>query len=544
MSAKDGKDKIVGAASVMGSATMLSRVLGYIRDAVIAYIFGASVSADAFFVAFRISNLFRRLVGEGALTSSFIPIFTELISIRSKEELRAFVLRFFLLFSCILVVLAALGVFFTPWLVSVMAPGFVITADKFDLTVTLTRFMFPYVVFIGLMAIAMGILNSYRHFAAPALSPVLFNITLIFMTLVVAPFMRSPVYALAIGVVIGGFFQFALQLPFLARYEMLPKNLSLKISSSVLSTANGTSVDKPVSRILLLMGPALLGIGVYQLNIFVTLRFASHLPQGSITYLYYAGRLMELPLGVFGVAIAQAVLPALSTMVVSKDMDGFRSSLSFALRLVNFVNIPAMVGLFVLSIPIIDLLFVRGRFSSQDGLLTSYALSFYALGIVPVAASRIVVAVFYSLKDTKTPLIGALITFAVNIVACLLLVGPLGHGGLALATTLSSLVNLIFLGYMLRLRVGGFELASIFSSGIRSSIAALLMAIVLYLSIYWLQFGALTLALKVISLIGIIAIGAVVYMVASYILKVPEQAILKEILLGKLAARGSKKRAK
>jgi len=394
------------------------------------------------------------------------------------------------------------------------------------------------------MAIAMGILNSYRHFAAPAFSPVLFNITLIFMTLVVAPFMQSPIYALAIGVVIGGFFQFALQLPFLARYEMLPKTLSLKMNTYRSSTTAGVAVDKPVSRILLLMGPALLSIGVYQLNIFVTLRFASHLPEGSISYLYYAGRLMELPLGVFGVAIAQAVLPMLSSMVVSKDMDGFRSSLSFALRLVNFVNIPAMVGLFVLSIPIIDLLFVRGRFSAEDGLLTSYALSFYALGIVPVAASRIVVAVFYSLKDTKTPLIGALITFAVNIVACLLLVGPLGHGGLALATTLSSLVNLIFLGYMLRSRVGGFELASIFSSGIRSSIAALLMGIVLYLAIYWLQFGALTLTLKVVSLVGIIAVGAVVYMVASYILKVPEQAILKEMLLGKLAARASKKGAK
>ncbi len=544
MSAKDGKDSIVGAASVMGSATMLSRVLGYIRDAVIAYIFGASVSADAFFVAFRISNLFRRLVGEGALTSSFIPIFTELINIRSKEELRAFVLRFYLLFTCILVVLAVFGIIFTPWLVSVMAPGFTESADKFALTVTLTRFMFPYVVFIGLMAIAMGILNSYRHFAAPALSPVLFNITLIFMTLVVAPFMQSPVYALAIGVVIGGFFQFALQLPFLARYGMLPKTFSLKTDTSRSSTRSDVSVDKPVSRILLLMGPALLGIGVYQLNIFVTLRFASHLPEGSISYLYYAGRLMELPLGVFGVAIAQAVLPALSTLVVNKDMDGFRSSLSFALRLVNFVNIPAMVGLFVLSIPIIDLLFVRGEFSAEDGVMTSYALYFYALGIVPVAASRIVVAVFYSLKDTKTPLIGALITFAVNVVVCLLLVGPMGHGGLALATSLSSLVYLLFLGFMLRRRVGGFELASIFSSGIRSSIAALLMAVVLYFCLYWLQFGELTLALKVISLIGIIAIGAVVYMVASYILKVPEQAILKEMLLGKLAARGLKKRAK
>jgi len=538
------KDGIVGAASIMGSATMLSRVLGYIRDAVIAYIFGASVPADAFFVAFRISNLFRRLVGEGALTSSFIPIFTELITVRSKEELRAFVLRFFLLFSCILIVLATLGVFFAPWLVRVMAPGFVDVAGKFALTVTLTRFMFPYVVFIGLMAIAMGILNSYRHFTAPALSPVLFNITIIFMSLVVSPFMESPIYALAIGVVIGGFFQFVLQLPFLGKYGMIPRSFALKTTTSTLSTGIGSSVDKPVARILLLMGPALLGIGVYQLNIFVTLRFASHLPQGSISYLYYAGRLMELPLGVFGVAIAQAVLPSLSSHVVNSDMVSFKSSLSFALRLVNFVNIPAMVGLFVLSIPIIDLLFVRGEFSTNDGIMTSYALYFYALGIVPVAASRIVVAVFYSLKDTKTPLVGALITFAVNIVLCFLLVGPMAHGGLALATSISSLVNLVFLGVMLRRRLGGFELVSIFSSGLKSSVAALLMGIVIYLGLSWLPWEQLQLAFKALALIVVIGVGVVVYMGFSYILKVPEQAFLKTMLWEKLAGKGTKKSAK
>jgi len=537
------KDGIVGAASIMGSVTMLSRVLGYIRDAVIAYIFGASVPADAFFVAFRISNLFRRLVGEGALTSSFIPIFTELITVRTKAELRAFVLRFFLLFSCILIALSALGIFFAPWLVRVMAPGFIEATGKFALTVTLTRFMFPYVIFIGLMAIAMGILNSYRHFTAPAFSPVLFNITIIFMALVVSPLMESPVYALAAGVVIGGFFQFALQLPFLGRYGMIPCSLAIKTSATS-STVAGGSVDNPVRRILLLMGPALLGIGVYQLNIFVTLRFASRLPEGSISYLYYAGRLMELPLGVFGVAIAQAVLPSLSSHVVSNDMASFKSSLSFALRLVNFVNIPAMVGLFVLSLPIIDLLFVRGEFSANDGVMTSYALYFYALGIVPVAASRIVVAVFYSLKDTKTPLIGALITFAVNIVACLVLIGPMAHGGLALATSISSLVNLVFLGVMLRRRLGGFELASIFSSGLKSSAAALLMGVVIYLGMSWLPWEQLSLVLKALSLIVVIGVGVVVYMGLACILKVQEQVFLKAMLRGKLARSGTNKSAK
>jgi len=282
------------------------------------------------------------------------------------------------------------------------------------------------------------------------------------------------------------------------------------------------------------MGPAVLGIGVYQLNTFVSLSFASRLPEGGISYLYYAGRLMELPLGVFGVAIAQAVLPSLSGHVVSRDTAAFRGALSFALRLVNFVNIPSMIGLMVLSIPIIDLLFVRGEFSHNDGVMTSYALYFYALGIVPVALSRILVAVFYSLKDTKTPLIGAFITFAVNILACLLLIRPMGHGGLALATSVSSLVNLIFLGVMLRARVGGFELAAIFSSGVRSTAAALIMGAVLYIGLSWLQWGGLTSGLKALSLVVLIGVGVLVYAGLSFLLKVPEQAFLKALVFEKL----------
>ncbi|HAO93995.1 MAG TPA: murein biosynthesis integral membrane protein MurJ, partial [Deltaproteobacteria bacterium] len=272
--------KITGAASIVGGATVLSRILGYIRDAAVAYAFGAGMYADAFFMAFRISNLLRRLVGEGALTSTFIPIFTEEMGERSKEATRDLVSSVFTLFAIILIILTILGVIFSREIVLLMSPGFATDALKFSITVDLTRLMFPYMVFIGLMAIAMGVLNSYRHFAAPAIAPVFFNIAIILCIFAVAPFLDTPVYALAIGVLLGGFLQLFLQFPYLKKYGMTPK-------------PRFHFRDEAIKKIFILMGPAAFGMGVYQLNNFVILWFSSHLAEGSVSYLYYAGRLME-----------------------------------------------------------------------------------------------------------------------------------------------------------------------------------------------------------------------------------------------------------
>jgi putative peptidoglycan lipid II flippase len=514
---RDEKGNITRAASVVGLSTLLSRVLGYIRDAVIAFGFGAGLYADCFFVAFRVSNLLRRLVGEGALTSSFVPIFTEELNRRSRIEAARLVSKAFTTFFVILVLLALLGIVFSDYLIMILSPGFAEVPGKFSLTVKLTRVMFPYMVFIGLMALAMGVLNSLRHFLAPALSPVLFNISIILAAVLLAPLMKVPVYALAAGVLLGGVMQFVLQLPYLKRYGMAPG-------------VDFGFTDPAIKRIFILMGPALLGVGVYQLNIFVTMRFASRLAEGSVSYLYYASRLMELPLGVFAVALSTAVLPSLSEYVAKRDFDSFRESLSFALRSVNFVTIPATFGLLVLSLPIIDILFVRGEFGAEDAMATAFALYFYALGLVPVASSRILVSVFYSLKDTTTPVLVGLVTVLFNIIMCIILVGPLKHGGLALATSLASTLNLVCLLAVLRRRFGRFEGKTVVRSALKSTLASAVMAIAVYGFVILTGWDGLGTGLKIVIIVTVITTGIFVYLAGCRALKVPELLFLKGIV--------------
>lgn len=509
--------RITGAASVVGAATVASRVLGYIRDAAVAYVFGAGMNADAFFMAFRIANLLRRLVGEGALTSSFIPIFTEEKNRRDSRGTAELVSSVFTLFAFILTAAAVLGMVFSREIVLVMAPGFVSDPEKFNTTVTLTRLMFPYMVFIGLMAIAMGVLNSYRHFTAPALSPVFFNLAIIASIFAITPFLATPVNALAMGVLIGGFLQFALQVPYLKRYGAAPRPL-LKLA------------DPAIKKIFKLMGPAAFGVGVYQLNIFVTLWFSSQLPEGAVSYLYYAGRLMELPLGVFGVAVSTAALPSLAEHAAVKDWDGFRDSLSFALRIVNFVTIPAAVGLFVLSYPITDVLFRRGEFGVEATSGTAIALYYYTIGLVPVAVSRILTSVFYSIKDTMTPVVIAFVTLVFNVLFCFVLVGPLGHGGLALATSLSSIVGVIALLIVLKMRLGRFGGRSIFSSSVKSVVASVLMGALIYFLISASGFSSLGSAARIALIVISLALGVVTYVTFSVLFKVPEVTFLKGIL--------------
>lgn len=506
---------ITGAASVIGSATVLSRILGYARDAVVAYVFGAAMATDAFFVAFRISNLLRRLVGEGALTSSFVPIFTEELIKRPKEGARRLASSAFTLFAIILVVLTIAGVAFSDPIVRLLSPGFVSDPEKFVLTVNLTRVMFPYMVFIGLMAIAMGVLHSLKHFTAPAVAPVFFNVMIILSVVAVSPFLAEPVYALAAGVLMGGLAQFFIQVPSLKRYGFAPRPAF-------------AFADPGIKRIFTLMGPAAFGVGVYQLNVFVTMWFASRLPEGSISYLFYGARLMELPVGVFGVAISTAALPSLSEYVSREDWDGFRDSLSFALRLVGFVTIPSMAGLLVLDEHIIDVLFRRGEFGLEAVSGTSTALFFYALGLVPVAVTRTLTSVFYSLKDTSTPVKVALFSFITNAVFCYLLSGPMGHGGLALAATLAATVNVVGLYIVLWLRFGRFGGRSVLASAVKAAIAAVVMGGVIYLAASYAWAPGAGILERAALLAGFVALGVGVYLAASRVLGTPELGIIRD----------------
>ena len=511
------EEEITGAASVVGAATMASRVLGYARDAAIAYVFGAGIFSDAFFVAFRISNLLRRLLGEGALTASFIPIFTEEYHLRSAEGSRALVSSVFTLFMFILTAVAIIGIIFSGPLVALISRGFAADPYKLALAVSLTRMMFPYMVFVGLMALAMGGLNSLKHFTAPAIAPIFFNLSIIACVFIIAPALDQPVYALAIGVLIGGVIQFLLQLPYLKRYGMLP-SLSFRFS------------DPGIGRILKLMGPAAFGVGVYQLNIFVTLWFASRLAEGTVSYLYYAGRLMELPMGVFGVAITTALLPALSVHAAKKEWTEFNGSLSFVLRMLNFLMIPAAVGLFVLSRPIIELLFSRGSFGPEAAQSSATALAYYSIGLVPISLSRVLTSVFYSLKDTVTPVWAALGCFFCNAIACILLVGPLGFGGLALATSIAGTLNMVILFAMLARKRGSFGGAGVISAAVKNVIISFIMGGVIYLALVISDYSSMTGLTRPLFVILYLITGVVVYLVLSRIIKLSELEFIKGFL--------------
>ncbi len=422
-------DRVTKATGVVGSATLLSRIFGFIRDVVIAGFFGAGLSSDAFFVAFRIPNLLRRLFAEGSLSVAFIPVFTEYLTHRGKEDAFEMARSAVRLLSVLLVAVAVTGIVFSPLIIRIIAPGFADSPEKFALTIFLTRVMFPYIFFIGMVALSMGILNVLGHFAAPALAPVFLNISIICSVFLISPHMTDPVTGLAVGVVIGGVFQLALQVPFL-------------IKQGFFFWQKAKIFHPGLKKIGRLMLPTIFGAAVYQINILVGTLLASLLAEGSVSYLYYADRLVQFPLGIFAIATATAVLPSLSRQATKKDLQGVRETFSYAMKLIFFITIPSMVGLIVLREPIVALLFKRGAFDATTTHLTAYALLYYSIGLWAFSAVRIVVSTFYALQDTRTPVITGAVSVCANIVLGIILMGPMGHGGLALSTSLASMLNL------------------------------------------------------------------------------------------------------
>ncbi len=487
------------AAGVVGAATLLSRILGFLRDVVVAWFFGAGLEADAFFVAFRIPNLLRRLFAEGSLTISFIPVFTEYLYNRGREEAFKLARSAWWLLAILLVIVSVLGVLLAPFIVRIIAPGFCSVPDKLELTVFLTRVMFPYIFFIALVALAMGILNTLGHFAAPAFAPVLLNVAMIGSVLLVSPHLTKPTLGLAIGVIVGGALQLSLQIVCMVR-----KGFRVFVRGPLYHVA--------VKRIALLMTPAVFGAAVYQVNIFVGTLLASLLPEGSVAYLYYADRLVQFPLGVFAIALATAVLPTLSKQAAAMDMEGLRSSFSYALRLVFFVTIPAMVGLIVLREPIVQLLFQRGAFDFATTHLTAEALLYYSVGLWAFSGVRVVVATFYALQDTKTPVKIAVVSLLVNIVLSVVLMGPMRHGGLALATSVASGVNLVLLVLALRKRLGRIGARGILQSVFKSMASAAVMGVVIAFGALWVtpEYSANSWYL-LIWLFGSIGLGTILY---------------------------------
>jgi putative peptidoglycan lipid II flippase len=457
-------ERVARAAGTIGVYTLLSRLLGFVRDMVLARLFGASVAADAFFVAFRIPNLFRELLAEGTMSAAFVPVFTEKLATGDRDGAWALASRVFTLLLMILVAVVALGVAAAPLVVRVIAPGFAHDPGQEQLTVLLTRIMFPYLLFIGLSALAMGILNAHRAFALPALAPFCFNLALISAALWLAPAFAEPAVGLAMGVVAGGAAQLLLQVPGLWRKRMIPRPVF-------------APRDRDVRRIGRLMLPVVFGLSVTQVNLLVNTLLASLLATGSVSYLYYGMRLIQFPLGVFGVALATAILPSLSTQAARGELHSLQAGVADALRLVAFITVPAMAGLIALRLPIISVLFQRGAFDAAATHGVAIAVVAYAAGLWAFAAVRIVAATFYALQDTTTPVRAAAIAMAVNVALNLALIRPLGHGGLALATSLSAMLNLTLLVYALRTRLAGLALAALWPSLLRTCAAALLLGL-------------------------------------------------------------------
>lgn len=424
-------------AATVGGVTLISRIMGFIRDVVIAHSFGAGTSMDAFLIAFKIPNFMRRLFAEGAFSQAFVPILSEYKTQCEANEVKHLIDRVAGTMGTILFIVTVIGLLAAPLLVMLFAPGFIQHEAKFDLTIDLLRITFPYLLFIALTAFAGSILNTFGQFAVPAFTSVLLNICLITAATVFAPYFAEPITALAWGVFVAGVVQLCFQLPFLYRLHVLPR-----------PTIDWQ--DKGVKRIYTLMIPALLGVSVTQINLLVDTLMASFLVTGSVSWLYYSDRLMEFPVGVFGLALATVILPNLSKTVARNEMTLFNATLDWALRWVFVIALPSMLGLIILAGPILTTLFHYGEFEQNDVLMTSYSLMAYAVGLPGFVLIKVLASGFYARQDTRTPVRIAVIAMITNMVLNLSLIWFLQHSGLALATALSALLNAALLYHGLR----------------------------------------------------------------------------------------------
>jgi len=516
---RDERRGVLRATGVVGGATLVSRIFGYIRDMVVAYLFGAGAATDAFFLAFRIPNTLRRLFAEGALTIAFIPVFTEHLARSPREDAETLGRSTGTATFIALALLTLAGIGLAPWIVKIFAYGFTYDPGTFDLAVSLTRIVFPYILLVGIVAWAMGILNSFKQFFAPAFAPVLLNLGMIGSALLLRGFFPHPIFALAAGVILGGILQILLQIPFLSRTGM-------RFRGKV------TLLHPGLKRIALLMLPAMFGLAVYQLNVLMGTLLASFLPRGSITYLYYADRVVEAPLGIFAIALATAVLPTMSEKTAQNDIAGLKSTLRDSVSTLLFLIVPATFALVVLRVPIINVLFEHGEFTADSTRLTASALGAYALGLVAFSGVRVVVPTFYSLKDTRTPVRVALISFIANLTFSLALMDSLKHVGLALATSLSAGLNLVLLLYLLRRRIGDLDLTSLIPGAVKMLVASVIMSVVVGFVSGEIDWDASTgLFTRIAVLTGSVGLGMAVYFLFSYLLRVDELRIFRQSFL-------------
>jgi putative peptidoglycan lipid II flippase len=423
--------------ATISGLTLVSRILAFARDVLIARVFGAGMATDAFFVAFKLPNLLRRLFAEGAFSQAFVPIFGEYRNRRGHEETRLLVDHVATMLAIILFIVTLIGIVAAPVLVYISAPGFVHDAEKFQLTVQLLRFTSPYIFFISLVAVAAAILNTYNKFWVPAFAPILLNLCFIGGALWLAPYCNPPVMALAWSVFIAGIVQLAFQVPFLKKINMLP---SFRFNWR----------DAGMRRVLRQMGPAIFGVSIAQISLIINTIFASFLVAGSVSWLYYADRLMEFPAGVLGAALGTILLPSLSKCHASQDTAEYSRLLDWGLRLTFMLAVPSALGLGMISVPLLSTFFQRGAFLASDVLMTSHALVGYSVGLIGMILVKILAPGFYARQDIKTPVKIGIITLIATQIMNAIFIGWIAHAGLALSIGLGACLNSAILFYFLR----------------------------------------------------------------------------------------------
>lgn len=516
MTEKHSKLHILKSASVITLVTIASRILGYVRDQRLTLLLGTTLAADSFVLAYRIPNLLRRLVAEGSMTASFIPVFTGYMAEKSREEVWDFANRLFWTLALLVAIFTVLGMVFSPSVINLFT---MFGEDRmhWDMAVHLNRIIFPYLFFISLAALAMAILNCFHVFGLPAATPILLNLSIItFSVGAVWRYFKHPAEALAVGVLVGGALQFLVQVPMLVKHGMKFKF--------------GISFKHPgIRSVGRLMVPGFFGIGIYQVNVFVDTVFcmAPKMPQGSLAALYVGDRLMELVLGGYAIAVATAILPMMSHQAAARDIDGMKKTFSFALRIVSFITIPATVGLMVLREPIIQVLFQYGKFDATSTALTARTLFYYALGLPAFAAIKLIVPAFYSTQDTKTPVRVAAYTLLINVGLNVLFLKTFFqtfyNGGPAFATSLAAYFNLFTLFFIFRKRfgrIGTFEIAkSLFKIAVCSTMMGLLCWGMLWL---WQWANVVGLASRITLFFAMITAATAAYILFAWLLRCHE----------------------
>jgi putative peptidoglycan lipid II flippase len=490
----------------VGSMTFVSRLLGFVRDTLMARVFGAGMLTDAFIVAFRVPNFLRRISAEGAFSQAFVPVLAEYKQQRSQDETKALINHVATLLGFFLIVVTILGMLAAPWVVQVTAPGFAADATKFDLTVDLLRVTFPYILFISLVSLAGGVLNTYGNFSTPALTPVWLNVSFIAAMLFVAPYFDNSVRVLAWAVFVGGILQLLYQLPYLSKLGLMPR-IDFNLH------------DEGVWRILKLMGPAIFGVSVAQISILINTAIASYLVSGSVSWLYFADRLMEFPTGLLGVAVGTILLPSLSKSVADKDDGEYSHLLDWGLRVTFMLALPAAVALAVLAVPLVTSLFMYGAFNAHDVVMTKVALMAYSFGLLGLIVVKVLAPAFYSRQNIKTPVRIALFTLVITQLMNVLFLFVLDfkefkHAGLALAIGLGACVNASLLFYQLRKQSLYQPQAGWALFMLKLLLAVIAMATVLYFAAgadaLWFGYGLFE---KMWRLLSLLCIGIVVYFV-------------------------------